>query len=322
MNRRTDINDFRPSSLSHLVGQNSVKKQVSVALEAAFAEGPPVVPSHMLMLGPAGVGKTSLAHTVSAELANELVEVLGQNLSNQSELNATLLSLTDARRCLFIDEAHEIPKSQQIGLLMALDQRKIVFQGRGGPQSIKLPEFCLMMATTDPHLLIAPLVSRMRLVLRFQYYNETELSQIVLHRSRALGWDLHEATIPEISKRGRGVPRAALRLLQAARRCQKAAGDETINPDHLHQALEMEGVDELGLVPLEREYLRILVDGPTRLNVLCSFLGEQPRSLSQTIEPFLIRSNLIVKDEAGRRTLTARGYEHVQNRPEIVQQPS
>jgi len=321
MNRRTDINDFRPSSLNHLVGQNSVKKQVSVALEAAFAEGPPVVPGHMLMLGPAGVGKTSMAHTVSAELANELIEVLGQNLSNQSELNATLLSLTDARRCLFIDEGAEIPRSQQTSLLLALDQRKIVFQGRGGPQHIKLPEFCLMMATTDPHSLISPLISRMRLILQFQYYSVPELSQIVLHRSRALGWDVHESVIPEIAKRGRGVPRAALRILQSSRRCQKAAGDETISPDHLNHALEMEGVDELGLVPLEREYLRILLDGPTRLNVLASMLGEQPRSLNLT-ESFLLRSNLIVKDDACRRQLTAKGYEHAQNHPEIVQQPS
>jgi len=184
---------------------------------------------------------------------------------------------------------------------------------------MKLPRFCLMLATTDPEKLIAPLFSRMRLVLRFSHYDESELAQVVRHRARALGWDVHEAVLPEIAKRGRGIPRTALRMLQAARRCAKAAGDETITLEHLWQACEMEGIDVLGLGPVEQEYLRILADGATRLNVLASMLNQSSRSVSQTLEPFLLRVGLIFKDEQGRRNLSAHGYEHLSTLPpEII----
>ena len=313
----SDINDVRPTSLGHLVGQESVKQQVSVALDAAFADQRPM--DHSMMIGPAGVGKTTVAQIIAQELATELIEVLGQNLAGPAELNTAMLSLSDKRRCLLIDECHEIPKRQQTALLLALDQKKIVFQGLNGFQAIKLPNFCLMLATTDPQSLIAPLVDRMRLVLRFRHYTEPELAQVVCQRSRALGWDVHEAVLPEIARRGRGTPRAALRILLAARRCARAEGETTIRLDHLRKACKMESIDDLGLGPTEQEYLRILADGTTRLNVAASMLGLAPTVVSRTIEPFLLRVGLIVKDDQGRRQLTAIGRERASRTcPETV----
>ena len=176
---------------------------------------------------------------------------------------------------------------------------------------IPIANFTLLLSTTDEFCLLQPLRDRQRLVLRFQFYSEEELTKVLLHRSRSLGWDLYEEILPLIAQRSRGTPRLALRLLQSCRRVCRAEGEDEITVDHLRRACALEQIDDLGIGPTEQQYLRLLSVRPMRLNVIASMLGLPTRTVSQVQEPFLIRARLIVKDDQGRRTLTTAGCEHL-----------
>jgi Holliday junction DNA helicase RuvB len=151
----------------------------------------------------------------------------------------------------------------------------------------------------------------MKLTLRFQFYNDEELSTLTRHRAKALGWDIDDGLFPLIAQRSRGTPRIALRLLQSCRRVCRSEGEHAITARHFERACDLEQIDDLGLGPLERQYLSILSEGPTRLNVIASVLGLPTRSVSQVVEQFLVRSGLIDKDKSGLRQLTFKGLEHV-----------
>jgi Holliday junction DNA helicase RuvB len=308
---QNEINDVAPTSLSHIIGQKSVVAQVAVALEAAFADGKKL--DDCLLVGSAGLGKTQIAKVIAAELATECHEVLGQAIQSSADLNAVLLAAKD-KDVVFFDECHELPKEQQTALYLAIDQRRIILQGgRSGrmSQSIPLAHFTLLLASTDEFSLLAPLRDRMKLVLRFQFYESDELATIVRQRSQALHWRVEESVFPLIAQRSRGIPRLALRLLQACRRVCRAEGDSTITLAHLERACSLEQIDGLGLGPTEQQYMRILAEGATRLNVLASMIGLPPRTLAAVTEPFLIRAGLVTKDDQGRRQLTADGRLHL-----------
>lgn len=311
-----DIHDVRPNSINHLVGNSAIMEQVRVALDAAHMDGTPF--PHALAKGYAGTGKTQLAHVIADEMATAFIEVLGQNLSNAAQLNQFLLSATD-RAILFIDEAHETPKSQQTSLLLALDQKKVIFQGNNGPQAIPLPDFTLILASTDEWGILSPLVSRMRLVLPFQFYTSSELTTLLQRRASSLGWDIESGVVDELSKRAKGIPRQALRLLQSSRMVSRSEGQSVIRRADMERAFALEGIDDLGLGPVERSYLERLLNGPARLNVVSSALGQPSRTISQTVEPLLIRLNLITKTNSGARELTKEGRDHLaSNRPILV----
>jgi Holliday junction DNA helicase RuvB len=307
-----EINDVSPTSLAHMIGQRGVMAQVAVALDAAFADNKNF--DHALLVGPPGVGKSQTARIIAAEVATDLHEVLGQSITCAADLNALLLSAKD-RDVVHLDEAHELDRQCQTALYLAMDQRKIVLQGRSkaGPQSIPLADFTLLLSTTDEFCLLQPLRDRMRLVLRFEFYANEDLTTLLLQRSRALGWPVHEELLPRIAQRSRGTPRLALRLLQSCRRVCRAEGESTITSGHLLRACQLEGIDAIGLGPTEQRYLEVLVAGASRLNVIASMLGLPARTVSQVVEPFLLRAGLIVKDDSGRRELTAKGREYQSN---------
>jgi Holliday junction DNA helicase RuvB len=308
--RPTEVNDAAPSALSGLIGQRGVVDQVAVALEAAAADDRKF--DHALLVGGPGLGKSQLAKVVAAEMGTDLHEVLGQSITGPADLNALLLGAKD-RDVLHIDECHELDREFQTSLYLALDQRKVVLQSRakGGPQSIPLNDFSLLLSTTDEYGLLQPLRDRMRLVLRFQFYGVDDLATLVVQRASALGWPVQLDVLPLIAERSRGTPRLALRLLQACRRVCRAEGETTITDGHLVRACALEGLDEIGLGPTEQQYLAALAEGASRLNVIASLLGLPARTVSQVIEPFLIRAGLILKDDQGRRQLTAEGREHM-----------
>jgi Holliday junction DNA helicase RuvB len=311
-----DIHDAAPSSLSHIVGQKSVVDQLRVALDASFEDGKRL--DDCLLVGPPGLGKTQIASVLAMELATNFHESLGQSITSSADLNALLLAAKD-KEIIFIDEVHELQKTYQTALYLALDKRKVIVNGARKIQSIPLAKFSLVLGTTDEYSILSPLRDRMKLLLRFQFYSEPELQQIVTHRAKALEWDVEDLVAPFISKRSRGTPRLALRLLQACRRVCRADGEQRITLDHLRKACALEGLDDLGLGPTEQQYLRSLADGSSRLNVLASTLGLPSRTLAEVTEPFLIRAGLIVKDDQGRRQLTAAGREHLLNRPIVAQ---
>jgi len=306
-----EINDISPSSLKHIIGQKSVVAQVSVGLEAAFADGKKF--DHSLLVGPPGIGKTQMASVIAQEIAAEFHEILGQSIKNAGDLNAVLLATKD-RDIIHIDECHELKKEFQTSLYRAIEGRKLFIQGRASRvQTIPLADFTLLLSTTDEYQLLQPLRDRCRLLLRFQFYSAEELTALLQQRSRALGWQVDEGAFPLIAERSRGTPRLALRLLQSARRVCRSVGEKAIALDHLERACQLEGIDGLGLGPTEQEYLRILSEGNSRLNVIASRIGLPSRTVSQVTEPFLIRADLVVKDDQGKRQRTQKGREHVAN---------
>ena len=309
-NRPNEIRDAAPTSIRHLIGQRSVVEQVAVALDAAFEDGNSM--DSALLVGPPGCGKTLLAHVVAKEMASELHEVLGQTLKGPAELNALLLQAKH-RDVVFIDEAHEIPKSIQTALYLALDQSRILLPNgkEGSSTAIPLASFTLLLATTDEYGLLQPLRDRMRLNLRFSFYSSDELTELLLRATQRLDWRVDDAVLPMIAKRSRGTPRLGLRLLQSCRRVCRSEGAETITHDHFRRACDLEQIDDLGLDTTERRYLEILADGASRLNVISSMLGLPSRTVSTVSELFLIRAGLIVKDDQSRRMLTAKGRGHI-----------
>jgi Holliday junction DNA helicase RuvB len=308
VSEKLEINEVNPSSLSHIIGQQSVVEQVRVAVEAAFADSRKF--DHALLVGPPGVGKTAMASVIAEEMAVEFSEALGQSIKHPSDLNALLLAAKD-KSVLHLDEAHELKKEYQTALYRAIEGGKLFVQGRSSVQSIPLGDFTLLLSTTDEYCLLQPLRDRMKLVLRFQFYTEEELTVLLRQRSRALNWSVDEGVFTQVAQRSRGTPRLALRLLQSARRVCRAEGERAITLAHLERACGLEQIDPLGLGPTEQQYLRILAEGDSRLNVIASRLGLPPRTVSQVTEPFLIRSGLVVKDDNGRRQLTALGRTHL-----------
>jgi Holliday junction DNA helicase RuvB len=232
-------------------------------------------------------------------------------------LNALLLAAKD-KDIIHIDECHELAKPYQTALYRAIDKREIVLSGSGKPgstpQSIPLGDFTLLLSTTDEYNLLQPLRDRMRLLLRFDFYSNEDLTTVLLQRSRALRWEIEEQVLPLIAQRARGTPRLALRLLQSCRRVCRAGGETTITTEHLERACALEQIDDLGLGPVEQRYLKIVANGASRLNVIASMLGLPSKTVSEVVEPFLVRSNFLVKDDQGRRQITADAREHLLNR--------
>jgi len=204
-----------------------------------------------------------------------------------------------------------LKKEYQTSLYRAVENRKLFLHGKSNVQSIPLADFTLLLSTTDEYCLLQPLRDRMKLVLRFSFYSIEELTTLVKQRNQALGWKTDEEVFPSIAQRARNTPRLGLRLLQSARRVCRAQGESMITMSHLEKACQLEGIDDLGLGPTEQQYLQILGEGDSRLNVIASRLGLPARTVSQVTEPFLIRAGLVVKDDHGRRQLTALGREHL-----------
>lgn len=312
--RESEVTDLAPSSLSHLIGQRSVIAQVSIAIEAAFADNRKM--DHALLVGPPGLGKSALARVIASEMATDLHEVLGQKIAKFADLNALLLTAQD-KDVIHIDECHELRKEFQVAMYTACDHRKVFLNGGCKGQSLRsipVADFTLLLSTTDEHRILQPLRDRMKLVLRFEFYSVEELVKVMLHRSRARGWTIDECVLPEIAQRSRGTPRLGLRLLDSCHRVCRANGDRAITAAHLWRACELEQIDDLGLGPTEQRYLGLLIGGPVRLNVLSNRLGLPPQTVVGVMEQFLVRSGLIDKDDQGRRHLTGFGRQHLSNR--------
>ncbi|MFA9479431.1 Holliday junction DNA helicase RuvB C-terminal domain-containing protein [Phycisphaerales bacterium AB-hyl4] len=316
-----DLNDAAPPTLNHVIGQERAVRQLRVALDAhyndraAARQGETVQAfPHVLLVGPPGVGKSLLSAIVAKELGGALHEELAQNIHAPNDLHGLML-LADEGDVVFVDEIHELIPPAQTALYRCLEERRLFLpSGRTSKrQSITLPPFTFVSATTDEWNLAKPLRDRFKLVLRLEHYGVDELMQVVANRARRMGWTLTDETAMAIAQRGRGTPRLALRLLDAARRSARAEDASNITMQHLCDALAIEGVDRLGLDPIEQRYLRMLADSgaAVRLNVLATRLGLPRQTIEQVIESDLLRLDLIAKGEAGR-TLTVRGREHLQ----------
>jgi len=303
-----DLRDIQPTSFRHIIGQTHVKKALQIAVDASFQEGKRL--DEVLLCSPPGLGKSALCVVLASEKACPMKEILAQSLTNSAELNGMLLEAEAG--ILFLDEIHLLQPNIQHQLLMVLDKRRICISSGKTVQTIPVSDFTLVGATTDPDQLILPLRDRFRIVLHLDYYSLEELAKIVQQRCFAMNWQYEPELPDEIARRGHQTPRIAIRLLLAARRCQMAEGAKLITVAHLRLACEIERISDLGLDNLQQKYLLLLEGAGQRLNVLASSLGVGTKVVTKTIEPFLLRSGLIVKtDTSGLRQLTESGRDHL-----------
>ena len=308
-----EINDCRPVVIEHFVGQSQVVQRCKVALEASWNQGTKL--PHILMQSGPGLGKTEL----SCILANEVGmdggphEQLAQNIRTPADLHALLLTPKDKEVCL-IDEIHELHPIAQTTLYRAMENQQIFLDTRKGKKSrpIKIANFTIIGATTDPQKLLQPLRDRFKLVLEFEFYSEQELETLLRIRSKQIGLDVEEMVFSMIAQRGKGTPRIALRLLESTRMVACSENAEVITLEHFNKTCALEGIDNIGLTGSEIKYLKILYENnyQARLNVIASRLGLHPRHVSKIIEQFLIRQGLVTKNNSVR-VLTQYGFSHL-----------
>ena len=301
------------SSLNHVIGQSRAVNVLKTALDAFFNDryktGVEAAFPHVLMCGPGGVGKTLLSETVALEVcANNFFTELSQNISNPGQMQGLLMML-EPGDILFLDEIHELSSSVQICLYRALEDRKL-FLG-GNRKTITLPPFCLIGATTDEYLLSTSMRDRYKILIRLTHYSKEEIALLIRQRAKRLGLTIDDNSIGELARRSRGVPRLAVRLLDASKRTASADSSDVIEARHVLRMLEIEGIDALGFDLTEQKYFHLLRDnqGPVRLNVIATHLG-LPRQTIEMLERDFIRLGLIDKTEKGR-VLTSQGIKHL-----------
>jgi Holliday junction DNA helicase RuvB len=320
MSESRDIPDGGPPTLNHVIGQPRAVQQIRTAIEAVIndraatpAGGTSPALPHVLLVGPAGVGKSTLAGIIARELGGGCHEELAQNILSPASVQG-LMMLADSFDVVFVDEIHELHPLAQTTLYRCLEERRLFLPSgpRSERQTIMLPPFTFVGATTDEWRLSKPLRDRFKIVIRLEHYSEAELTQLLAQRAARLGWSVEDAAVREIAAKGRGTPRMAIRHLEAARRVSRAEAADAVTIEHVRRMCEIEGVDPMGLDPLEQRYLRLLAASatPVRLNVLATTLGLPRRTIESVIEAELLRLGLIAKDSDGRM-LTAQGREHL-----------
>jgi len=302
-----------PSGLHEFVGQEALKAQLQVCLEAARARGEPL--DHVLLTGPPGLGKTTLARLIAVELGSRFRLVSGSSLTRPGDLAALLTALEEGD-VLFIDEVHRLPRGAEEVLYPALESFCLdILLGRGqGARSVRLrlPPFTLVAATTRPALLSRALRDRFGILLHFRFYPPEELAAILARAARQIGLEVEEEGLREVAFRSRGTPRVALRLLRRLRDYAAVRGEPIITLEGVREGLELLGVDGLGLDETDRRLVREVMrhgGGPVGLEALAAALGEDPDTLAEVHEPYLIQVGLLERTPRGRMA-TPLAYRH------------
>ena len=305
---------LRPRSLDEFVGQERVKEQLDIALTAAKARGEAL--DHVLLAGPPGLGKTSLAHIIREELGVGIRSVAGPALERKDV--AAILTAFDARDVVFVDEIHRISRAAEEILYPALEDFRLdIVMGQGTAArtlTLDLPPFTLVGATTRTGLLTSPLRDRFGITFRLDYYEDGELAAIVRRSAGILGVKIADEAADEIAGRARGTPRVGNRILRRVRDVAEVRYQGAITTAIAREALELLEVDEAGLERLDRELLRAIAEkyagGPVGLNTLAAALGEEPDTIEYVYEPYLLQLGFIQRTPRGR-TITALGRAHL-----------
>ncbi len=306
-----DINSdsVRPTAINHLVGMPQIKEQLRVSLDASFADNTPY--PHTMLVSSPGLGKSEICSVLSHELCVELHTIVGVSISHVSELNSLLLSAND-KDLVYITEADSLRHEFQNALYLAIDRREIVLSGSKGraPQRIKIPDITLLLDTNYEGILLPALTSRMRQTLYIPFASVDDLAEIIRRRARALGWNLAEDVPVFLGRLSKGVPRQALRLLAASYRVTRSEGNSTIQVADARRAVRLEGLDDR--LALLRKSKSIFVLSHRDFTDWHNCIKDRNASdyVQRVVEPFLIRSGLLSKDE-GRRELTAEGRDFV-----------
>src|SRR4051794_104321 len=305
---------LRPRTLDDYIGQERVRENLHVSITAAKQRGEAL--DHVLLYGPPGLGKTTLAYVIANELGVEVRATAGPIIEKAGDLAAMLTNLK-SRDVMFIDEVHRMSPTLEETLYPAMEDYEIdIMIGQGpGARSVKLglQPFTLVGATTRTGLLSAPLRARFGIVHRLDYYTEADIDEIVRRSARILGAPIDDDAATEVAKRARGTPRVANRLLRRIRDFAQVRADGRISLDVARRALQLLEVDERGFDEVDRRLLRTIIDkfggGPVGVASLAAAMSEERDAIEEIYEPFLIQHGFLDRTPRGR-VATARAYEY------------
>ena len=315
--REEDVQDemsLRPSMLFEYIGQDKVKENLKIFIQAAKMRNEPL--DHVLLYGPPGLGKTTLAAIIANEMGVQFRSTSGPAIERSGDLAAILTSL-EPGDVLFIDEIHRLPRSVEEILYSAMEDYFLDIVIGTGPSArsvqINLPPFTLVGATTRAGLLTAPLRDRFGVLSRLEFYEVKDLVNIVKRTSSILEMPIQEEAAVEIARRSRGTPRIANRLLRRIRDISQVQGEIEIQLETARKALEMLQVDDVGLDHIDHKLLKTIIEdfngGPTGLETIAATIGEEAQTIEDVYEPYLLQIGFIQRTPRGR-VATDKAYKH------------
>lgn len=317
--------NLRPNTLDDYVGQEQVKENLRILIEAARHRADTL--DHILFCGPPGLGKTTLAHIIASEMQVHVKSTSGPAIERPGDLAAILTNLQQSD-LFFIDEIHRLHHVIEETLYPAMEDFQLDIVIGQGPSArtlkLELPRFTLVGATTRTGLLTSPLRDRFGVLIRLDFYTQEELQVIVNRSAQLLRVHIDQGGTAEIARRSRGTPRIANRLLKRVRDYAQVRADGVITPDVASQALHLLEVDTQGLDKMDRQLLLTIIDkfggGPVGLDTLAASINEEKDTIEDVYEPFLLQSGYIKRTPRGR-TATALAYRHLQRQPKADAQP-